>query len=165
MESKIKVFIVLLLTLVLGNIVFATEAKPQIIWDITIKSHEIKGKLETVTPVTQYDGSIVNVPYNNAPASGNVYLLINMEVNKTAGGDKTFIWKNLNVIDGQGGKWGRVENDNFLQDHGYNRMRGDDLKLGKNDGFVCFEIPQDKASVPLSLEYEFNGEKKIVDIK
>ncbi|MGF6907899.1 DUF4352 domain-containing protein [Fusobacterium sp. PH5-44] len=159
-----KKFLVILM-LAFGMTTFSQEEKSKIIWDIKVNSLEVKETLNTVTPVTQYDRSVVDVKYDNIPATGNVYVLINLDINKTAGGNRPFVWANFSLIDTNGNKYHRVENDNFLQDHNYTRMRGDDLKLGKNSGVIAIEVPKDKSESNLYLEYEYDGEVKKVEVK
>lgn len=160
---KIKFLFILMITLFTTTL--SQEEKIKIIWDIKVNSFEVKEALNTVTPVTQYDRSIVDVKYDNLPATGNVYVLVNLDINKTAGGNRPFTWKNFALVDTDGNKYYRVENDNFLQDHNYTRMRGDDLKLGKNSGVIAIEVPKDKSESGFNLEYEYDGEVKKVEMK
>lgn len=160
-----KIKFLLILMLIFTTSVFAQEEKSKIIWNIKVNSFEVKEKLHTVTPVTQYDRSVVDVNYDNVPSNGNVYLLVDLEINKTAGGNRPFAWKDFTVVDNEGNKYNRLENDNFLQNHNYNRMRGDDLKLGKNNGFICIELPKKITEKELHLQYEYEGEIKKIQLK
>lgn len=122
-------------------------------WKISVFGSEIKEALHTTGTVTQYDGTVEEITFENKPAPGNVFVLINLTVNKAAAGGPAFSWKDVVLTDGAGTSYARYENDVFLSDHGYDRMAGTDLRLGENSGWVCFELPADQAKTALILTH------------
>jgi hypothetical protein len=94
------------------------------------------------------------VVHEQSPASGNIYLIMNLTVQKTGSQSVPFQWKDLTVRDANGAVYGRRENDSFLEQHQYTpRMTGLDLRLGKEQGWVCYEIPASAAQGKLTLVY------------
>lgn len=134
------------------------------IWNITVKNYEISEGLHTVVPVTQYDRSIMDVPYDNIPSDGNVFVLLELDIAKQKAGNATFSWDDVSLMDNSGQAHTRMD-DIFLQDHGYARMSGTDLKLGSYIGWICFEIPSAQASGTLTLEYRSDSGTQSISIQ
>ena len=111
-------------------------------WIVRVIDVETRGSLTTKTQVKQYDGSMKDVDYDNEPSAGNIYCLINMSISKTAAGGSSFEWERLHIIGDDGMSYNRIE-DIFLSNHGYDRLPGTDLQIGDNNGWICFELPQD----------------------
>jgi PBP1b-binding outer membrane lipoprotein LpoB len=64
-------------------------------WQVQVISHEVKDTLKTVETVTEYNGTKTDVTHVQSPSQGNVYLIINLAVNKVGSEAITFtcrIW-------------------------------------------------------------------------
>jgi hypothetical protein len=131
----------------------ATVDQSTFTWQISIVGAEVKEALHTEAGVTQYDGSVATMPYDNLPSTGRVFLIVDLVVSKARPGGKAFTWDNLVARDADGNLYHRMEDDTFLASHTYSRMAGTDLKLGTNNGVICFEIPQERADEGFSLVY------------
>lgn len=126
----------------------------QFTWQIELRDSAIKDALHTDAGVTQYDGGVLDVAYDNAPASGNKFLILTLTVTKAAAGGGSFDWKKLSVQDSDGNSYVRMENDAFLSTHTYKRMPGTALQIGENKGSICIEIPAKTAEGTLTLVYD-----------
>lgn len=135
------------------------------LWQITVAETVVYDELHTVTPVTQYDGSVVNINYDQVPGESNCYILVNLAVKKASAGNSVFSWADLVLQDAQGVSYNRHENDIFLSDHGYKRMVGSDLKLGTNEGWICFEVPKSAAEDVLTLIHHAQEGENIVAVR
>lgn len=135
------------------------------LWQITVAETVVYNELHTVTPVTQYDGSVVNINYDQVPGQNNCYILVNLAVKKASAGNSVFSWADLVLQDAQGISYNRHENDIFLSDHGYKRMVGSDLKLGTNEGWICFEVPKSAAEDVLTLIHHAQEGENIVAVR
>jgi hypothetical protein len=124
-------------------------------WQIEVSKVEIKENLNSVEPVTQYDGSIVDVVHTQSPDAGNVYLIVDVTILKTNNQSTTpFDWQWLVVKDAAGNSYHRLENGTFLVQHEYTpRITGLELRFGENTGWMCFEIPASSATGQLTLAY------------
>lgn len=136
-----------------GQVSSAGTDQSAFTWKISIAGLEIKDALHTTGTVTQYDGTVEEITFDNKPASGNAFVLINLTVNKAAAGGPAFSWKDVSLTDGAGTSYARHDNDVFLSDHGYERMAGTDLRLGENSGWICFELPAAQAKTALTLTH------------
>ena len=164
MDIKIKKLICLFIGCVFSFLVIGCgNTSENADWDIKVIASEMKDKLDTTTGVTQYDGSVANVAYDNNPKDGNAYVLVNLDIKKKGEGNKTLYWKNVSLIDDKGNKYNRIQ-DMFLQDHGYNRMPANDLKLD-NKGWIAFEVPATLKLDNLKLVYEDDNGKSEYSIK
>lgn len=135
------------------------------LWQITVAETVMHDELHTVTPVTQYDGSVVNINYDQVPGENNCYILVNLAVKKASAGNSVFSWADLVLQDAQEISYNRHENDIFLSDHDYKRMTGTDLKLGTNEGWICFEIPKSAAEGALTLIHHAQEGENIVAVR
>lgn len=124
----------------------------------------MKDSLHTEAGVTQYDGSVASVPYDNLPSAGKIYLIIELTITKEKPGGKAFTWSDLWVVDAQGNRYHRMEDDTFLTSHTYNRMVGTDMRLGANQGVICFEIPKESAGELLTLVYTSEEGEAIIPL-
>lgn len=132
-------------------------------WQIEIKEYHFAEELNTVVQVVQYDHSVIDVTYTNAPSPGYMFALINMSVTKIVPGNKTFSWNNVSIIDSKGNEYLRTD-DVFLKDHNYIRISSADLKLGGNEGWACFEIPKVLKNQKLFLKYISEEGEAIIDL-
>ena len=89
--SFLKLKKVVLLAILLPGILL-TGCSPQnttgpsgLIWTLTVSKVEVKANLNSVEKVTQYNGSESDVPHQQTPDAGNVYLIINLGVQKEIG--------------------------------------------------------------------------------
>ena len=127
-------------------------------WQIEVRKCEVKDKLHTDAGVQQYEGDILDVAYDNAPAEGNNFVVLTLTVTKAAAGGGSFDWKKLSIQDAAGNSYARMENDSFLSNHTYQRMAGTALQIGENKGSICFEIPEKAAEGSLALCYDAGEE-------
>lgn len=127
-------------------------------WQIEIRSVEVRESLHTDAGVQQYDGSVLDVAYDDAPGDGNAYLILTLTVTKSATGGGGFKWEQLSVLDAEGNAYARMENDAFLTSHTYKRMPGTALQIGENKGSICFELPAEAAKGALTLQYDAGEE-------
>jgi hypothetical protein len=135
-------------------------------WQVQVISHEVKDTLKTVETVTEYNGTKTDVTHVQSPSQGNVYLIINLAVNKVGSEAITFTWQDLAVQDGSGNAYHRVSNDTFLEQHNYKpRMTGLEIRLGQNQGWVCFEIPASAAGGKLTLVYSGAGSQQQISLQ
>ena len=123
-------------------------------WTLELRAAAAKDGLHTAAGMQQYDGSVLDVAYDDDPAKGNVFLILTFTITKTQVGGGPFDWANLSVRDADGNAYARMENDAFLQNHTYNRIQGTPLQIGENKGSACFEIPTDAAKGNLTLVYD-----------
>lgn len=123
-------------------------------WQIEVRNCEVRETLHTQAGLPQYDGSILDVDYDNAPSSGCCYLILTLTAAKTETGGSAFDWANFSVADAAGDAHSRMEDDTFLQNHQYSRMPSTSLQLGETKGSICFEIPQEQAAGPFTLQYD-----------
>jgi len=123
-------------------------------WDLAFAGFQVKEDLRADTNDVQYSGVSVRNQISESPDQGNVFLLVHIVVEKKQASATVFYWDGLSIQDADGNNYHRMENDSFLENFGYERLMSTDLTLGKNDGYICFEIPKEEASKPLSLCYQ-----------
>ena len=135
-------------------------------WQVQAISHEVKATLKTVEVVTEYNGTESSVTHEQSPSQGNVYLIINLSVNKLGSQATTFTWQDLTVQDASGNAYHRVSNDTFLEQQNYKpRLTGLDIRLGENQGWVCFEIPASATGGKLNLVYSGEGSQQQISLQ
>ena len=160
--KEIKYLLILCLLITLYSCSPAKVTKnPNLIWTITVSKSELKESLDSVEAVTQYNGSVIKVPHHQVPASGDVYVIINVTVSKTGNQSTTFDWQWLVVKDASGNTYNRQDNDTFLVQYQYSpRITGLELRLGEYSGWMCYEIPAAAASGKLTLAYTAEGSQQ-----
>lgn len=109
-------------------------------WKIKVVDVQITTSLESVSTFIEYGGDTTEIDNNNEAHSGNVYLVVNVNLEKSRVGGKGFDWKETYLIDEQGNKYHRMENDTFLATHGYKRLQSTKIMIS-NEGFIAFEVP------------------------
>jgi hypothetical protein len=122
-------------------------------WRVTVLGSETRDTLSGSQNALQYNGENVSTEIRETPVAGNVFLLLNIKIEKAQPGSSAFSWKKLYIADGSGNKYARCDNDSFLESYGYKRIKSTDLTLGDNDGFICFEIPSGLKTNGLTLNY------------
>ncbi len=138
---------------------------PNLIWKVDLLKFEVKNKLESVETVTQYIGSTEEV-HQQYPTKGNVYLIMKVTVSKQGAESTPFDWSKLTVQDNAGKSYQRNSNDTFLEQFNYTpRMTGLEIKLGINEGWICYEIPAQVANDKLNLTYNGEGSQQEIVIK
>lgn len=135
----------------------------QLDWTVSVQDFQIKDILENTDDVKQYDGSIAKVAHKNAPAEGNVFVLVDLDMKKNVSGNHPFVWQNMVLKDADGNAYERAK-DVFLTDYKYERLSATDLKLDAK-GWVCYEIPLDAANKEMKLVYKENDKENVVSIK
>lgn len=134
-----------------GSVVGTLDGFP---WTVELRNAQIKNALHTAAGLEQYDGTIVDVDYDDAPSEGRVFLILTLTITKSGTGGSSFDWKKLSLRDGTGNSYNRMENDTFLQTHQYNRLASTPLQIGEHKGSICFEIPADQADGTFTLQYD-----------
>ena len=159
-------FIILLLSLMLFGCSSAQlTANPNLIWKINLLKFEMKNKLESVETVTQYIGS-TEVLHQQYPSKGDVFLILKVNVSKQGAQATSFDWSKLTVQDNAGNAYQRNSNDTFLEQFNYTpRMTGLEIKIGVNEGWVCYEIPAQAANGKLTLTYNGEGSQQEIIVK
>lgn len=164
---KIRFFPILLLIFFLAGCGKSPEAANQSwTWDIQINQVEVQQTLQTTEISTLYNGEKSEIEHENTPAAGNVFLILDLEVKKTGDSSQIFEWENILVMDAEGSSYQRHENDSFIEQHDYNpRMTGLPIRIGENQGWACFEIPQKAANGKLYLVHNTSEGQNKIEIK
>ena len=121
---------------------------------MTVKGTETKDGLSGTQSDLQYSGETVQTQIMENPGKGNMFLIVQMVVEKTQAGTSAFSWDRLFVMDSGGTRYSRSDNDSFLENYGYTRIKSTDLTIGTNEGAACFEIPSSSVADTLMLVYE-----------
>jgi hypothetical protein len=124
------------------------------VWRLTLIETLITDDLQTELSSVQYSGESLQSQINETPNLGMVFVLVQLIVEKEQTGAAVFFWDRLLIEDAQGNTYMRLENDTFLESYGFKRQRSTDLTLGKNEGYLCYELPLDAISGKLTLRYE-----------
>jgi hypothetical protein len=122
-------------------------------WSIQVLKWEIAQDLKGSQSIQQYNGDVTQLQFNDKPAEGKSFLLLELIVEKQISGSSTFYWQDLTIIDADGNSYSRMENDTFLQNYNFPRLKSTDLTLGTNKGFIAFEIPTEVVKNGLKLVY------------
>lgn len=130
---------------------FAQEADFH--WDVFAYGFEAAAHLEAQEDVLQYDGSTAIANHEETAPEGFVFLLAEMYIEKTAPGGEGFAWENLFLVDQDGTRYSRMENDTFLEYYGYERLPATTLRIGKLNGWIAFEVPETVDLEQLQLVY------------
>ncbi len=134
-------------------------------WKMEIKNALVCTTMSGVQSSVQYDGNILEIPLEEMPEQGNLFLLMNLNIEKEKSGSSVFSWKDLCIIDEEGNSYKRHPNDSFLEIMKYKRIKATDITLGQNEGYVCFEIPIEKAKGNLWLNYSSENDEIKAKIK
>jgi hypothetical protein len=159
-----------LLLLSLSMLLFGcSAAKPtansNLIWQVDLSKFEVKSKLESIETVQQYVGSVDELR-QQSPAEGNVYLIMKVTISKQGAESVPFDWSKLTVQDQAGIFYPRIGNDSFLEQFKYTpRLTGLEIKLGVNEGWICYEIPAQAAKGKLTLTYNAEGSQQEIVVK
>lgn len=130
------------------------EASPEAAWSIEVLDAILTDNLVTTQQALEYGGNISEKEYAAEPAEGNVYALVKLSIEKESVGKGKFVWDQLAIRDESGNAYLRHSDDVFLESHNFKRIKSSDLTFGKNEGFICFEIPEEIADGKLALVYE-----------
>ena len=135
------------------------------VWQITAVRCEIAEDLSTTQSAVQYDGDSIAIELNEKPQEGNVFVLIEMIIEKTEVGAGSFVWEQSYVLDPQGNQYQRHANDTFLQNFNLPRIKSTDLVFGKNEGYVCYELPIEAADEALYFVYQMDADTVTIRIR
>lgn len=131
-------------------------------WSVQVLQWELAENIHSTRAVLQYGGGADYVDTLAKPQEGFQFLLVELSIIKDGSGHERFSWDETYIGDGEGKKYYRHENDNFLAENGIPRIPSTDLTFGSHEGFICFEVPDDVVS-PLTLFYlRGEAEYKIV---
>ncbi len=129
----------------------STNHPSESVWQVKITNVKLATDLSTKQIIAQYNGSMVEVPQEQSPTKGSLFLLLELLVEKQGVGRATFSWKDTYILDEAGNKYYRHENDTFLDVQNFKRLKATDIKLGTSQGYVCYEIPENIISDSLWL--------------
>ncbi|MGB8212031.1 MAG: hypothetical protein WCE68_00600 [Anaerolineales bacterium] len=132
-------------------------------WQIQVTKFEIKNSLSGIKTVTGYNGSKTDQVLMQSPDAGDVYLIMNVSINKNNIQSATpFDWQWLVVQDASGNTYHRLANDAFLEQYAaYTpRITGLELRLGQYTGWLGYEIPASAAKGELTLAYTAEGSQQ-----
>jgi hypothetical protein len=120
----------------------------------------------TIEIITLYNGEKSEVIHENVPSQGNVYLILNLSVEKIGSDTGSFESMNMAVMEAKGNSYQRLENDSFIEQHDFlPRMTGLPIRFGEGEGWVCFELPQTAVDGKLYLVYTSNEGQQKYEIK
>ena len=122
-------------------------------WTLTVEGLLVATELKAEQSAVQYSGEAVQSQIKETPNEGMAFVLVQLLIEKAEAGAAVFAWDRLSLQDENGNAYARMENDTFLQSYGYQRQKSTDLTLGKNEGYLCFELPEQEASGKLTLCY------------
>jgi len=111
-------------------------------WRVEIISAETAESLTATLAAVQYGGSILETTSEVAPESGNLFLLLELTIEKIGEGRALFSWSDAHVVGKEGNEYYRHPNDTFLANLNIPRLKGTDIVFGSEYGFACFEIPK-----------------------
>ena len=151
------------LSLVLVGCGAGESQNEQLDWTVSVQDFQVKNVLENTDDVRQYDGSVAKVAHKNEPSTGNVFVLVNLDVKKNVSGNHPLLWENMVLQDADGNAYKRAK-DVFLTDYKYDRLSATDLKLDAK-GWVCYEIPLDAANNEMKLVYKENDKENVISIE
>jgi len=111
-------------------------------WKVEWLNAELSESLTTTQAALQYDGGVIETTSEVQPGNGNTFLLMELVIEKIGTGRAAFSWNDAHIKDSNGNVYYRHPNDTFLANLGIPRLKGTDIVLGNESGYVCFEIPQ-----------------------
>ena len=111
-------------------------------WKVQLLKAETADSLTTTLAALQYGGDILETTNEITPESGNTFLLLELDIEKTGTGRAAFSWSDAHIEDDEGNLYYRHPNDTFLTNLNIPRLKGTDIVLGHESGYVCFEIPK-----------------------
>ena len=143
------------------------ESKPSAIhtvdaWAIQILHWEAASRLNATRAVERYNGTQETIAHEEKPKEGDVFLLIELKLEKQNFGNTTFDWERLYLEDAKGVQYNRHSNDSFLTIYRLPRIKAVPLTFGNNSGYICFEIPELASKRALTLVYK--GIERIIRI-
>ena len=128
-------------------------------WQVVLNNWEIATDLRGTQLIQQYNGDVTQIQYQEVPSEGHTFLLVSLTIEKQVPGPATFKWEELTIIDENGAAYARHPNDTFLSNYNFPRIKSTDLTFGKEEGFICFEIPLDVSAGKLTLTYTSHDER------
>lgn len=139
------------------------EYAPSDSWSVEVLSSTISTELSAEEIAANYEGIETTVASVQKPTPGNVYLVLELEINST-GEPEPFSWDETYVTDETGNSFYRLEDDYFLEYFNMIRINGTDLESGSHYGYICFEIPESSAKDELTLHWTSAGEEQSVEL-
>ena len=154
----------LLLLLTAGCSKNTTSNQDNFFWKISLINSEETKNLAATQTFQLYGGALEDVEYKISSTTGYKFLLLELTITKNGVGGNAFSWSDVYVEDEDGNKYKRHENDVFLEDYNIPRLKATDLTLGKNTGYVCFEVPENVKLSSLKLVHDSTDGKNIIAI-
>ena len=116
-------------------------------WSVEILDAEKAESLTATMAAITYGGDLQETINLVEPGSGNVFLLIELTIEKIGTGKASFSWSDAHVEDSKGNVFFRMGNDTFISNLNIPRLKGTDIVLGTETGYVCFEIPMESSGL------------------
>ena len=111
-------------------------------WRVELISAELADSLTATMAAVQYGGGVLETTSEVVPGGGNTFLLLQLKIEKIGAGRASFTWNDAHIEDAAGNVIYRHANDTFLANLNIPRLKGTDIVLGIESGYVCFEIPK-----------------------
>ena len=125
----------------------SAEVAQSDMWCVKLLSAELTDCLTATLAALQYGGDIVETTSEITPENGNTFLLLELDIEKTGTGRASFSWSDAHITDENRIEYYRHPNDTFLSNLNIPRLKGTDIVLGHESGYVCFEIPINAAGL------------------
>jgi len=112
------------------------------LWRVELHDAEKTDSLTATLAAIQYTGDLIETESLLKPKSGYVFLLLHLTIEKSGTGKTAFSWNDAHIEDSSGSVFYRMENDTFLSNLNIPRIKGTDIVLGIETGYICFEISE-----------------------
>ncbi len=123
-------------------------------WEIVYENSMVESSLENASVSLGY-AEVETNNFEKKADEGKTFCLIKLKITKNDSSE-IIDWSKFKLTDSDGNEYTREE-DSFITDLGMMRMTGDNLNFGENEGWICYQIPED--SKELKLVYQFTSEK------
>lgn len=123
-------------------------------WRIDVLESKSNSNLSEIQETTQYDGTKTSQNISNLAQPNNLFVLVNLKLEKQIDGGISFDWNNLFLKDQNNHQYFRLD-DSFLELYNFERLPNTTLQIGTQEGWVAFEVPS-KNVKNLVLVHETN---------
>lgn len=139
--KKSIAMILIFAILLLHTIDIKTVSALEDVWDIYITNISQENELVTDESVTLYTGDIQIVTHTDTANDSNVFLMLNLYVNKTKTDTSVFNVSNASIVVGSGVEIQQIDSG-FLSNHDKTPFSKNDVRFGESDGWIVFEIDE-----------------------
>ncbi len=120
-------------------------------WHIVTELYEVNPSLENISVALGY-GNIQTSEFVKTAQEGQTFCMVKLLIEKK-GSKEVIDWDNMILTDSEGNEYHRID-DEFILDLGMKRMPGTKLNFGSNEGWICYEVPQDATGLTLSYAFD-----------